>query len=133
MTEKLYGPNHDQVALFIDNIPTMTIDEARKIQHKRQEILNDSAWSSARDSAWSSAKISARKAAWDSAKISAWACVSASAKASVRACVSASQALVVRDLISVEDFETLISPCRFLLEELGIVEPVKIMKGNHND
>ncbi len=33
--------------------------------------------------------------------------------------------LVVRNLISVEDFEILIAPCRFLLEELGIVEPLE--------
>ncbi len=125
MAEQLYGPNHNQVALFIDNIPTMTIDEAREIQHKREEILNDSAWSSARDSAWSSAKTSVRKAAWDAAKISAWDAAQDSAKASVRACVSASQALVVRDLISVEDFEILISPCRFIFEKLGIVEPLE--------
>ncbi len=37
----------------------------------------------------------------------------------------ASGVLVVRDLIATKDFEIQIAPHRFLLEELGIVEPLR--------
>ncbi len=42
-----------------------------------------------------------------------------------REAARASGVLVVRDLIATKDFEILIAPYRFLLEELGIVEPLR--------
>jgi len=46
------------------------------------------------------------------------------AKAYAYASASASAAIAVRNQLSVEDFEILIQPVRFILERLDIVEPI---------
>ncbi len=112
--------NHDQVALFINRLQTLTQKDVETIRLMRELTLNNSAW----DSAWKSAQTlalrhnhSAWKSAWKSARNEVLDSTLYSARVA--------SVLVVRNLISVEDFEILISPCRFLLEELGIVEPLE--------
>lgn len=102
---KEFGDNHDQVALYINRSQILTRKDVETIQLARELTLNNSAW----DSAWKSVRKSVRNKALDSTLYSA----------------RVASVLVVHNLISVEEFEILIAPCRFLLEELGIVEPLE--------
>jgi CelD/BcsL family acetyltransferase involved in cellulose biosynthesis len=117
---KEFGDNHDQVALFINRLQTLTHKDMETIQLMRELTLNNSAW----DAAWKSAQtlgLRHNHAAWKSA----WMSARKDTKDATLYTARTSSVLVVRNLISVEDFEILISPCRFLLEELRIVEPLK--------
>ncbi len=118
------NPNHEQVSLFLNRLEILTDAEKEKLQHDISELLQDSAWRSKMANAWHAAGYAARNAARDSAWVSAReAARNLGGKSSLfpaREAARASGALVVRDLISTKDFEILIAPCRFLLEELGI-------------
>jgi hypothetical protein len=108
------NPNHEQVSLFLNHLEILTDEEKEKLQQNTSELIQDSAArDSARNSAWVSARDSARNLGGKSPLFPS------------REAARASGALVVRDLISTKDFEILIAPCRFLLEELGIVEPLE--------
>ncbi len=122
------NPNHEQVSLFLNRLEILTDAEKEKLQHDISKLLQDSAWKSKMANAWHAAGYAARSAARDSAWVSARdAARNLGGKSLLfpsREAARASGALVVRDLISTKDFEILIAPCRFLLEELGIVEPL---------
>ncbi len=121
------NPNHEQVSLFLNRLEILTDEEKEKLQQNTSELIQDSAWKSKMANAWHSAgyaaRDSARALAWVSARDSARNLGGKSSLFPSREAARASGALVVRDLISTKDFEILIAPCRFLLEELGIVEP----------
>ncbi len=130
MTEE-YEQNHDQVQLFIDIINKITVDEMKRVVQKYRTFTNASANAFTNASANASAKASA--SAFTNTSASAKAFTNANAKAYEYAFINAytyanamrntTLALVVRGLISTEDFEIIIEPCRFILERLGIVEP----------
>jgi hypothetical protein len=123
------NPNHEQVSLFLNHLEILTDEEKEKLQQNTSELIQDSAWKSKMANAWHSAgwaaRDSARNSAWVSARDSARNLGGKSPLFPSREAARASGALVVRDLISTKDFEILIAPCRFLLEELGIVEPLE--------
>jgi hypothetical protein len=111
------NPNHEQVSLFLSHLEILTDEGKEKLQQNTSELIRDSAWKSKMANAWHSVGWAAR----DSAR-------NLGGKSPLfpsREAARASGALVVRDLISTKDFEILIAPCRFLLEELGIVEPLE--------
>ncbi len=86
----------------------------------RELTLNNSGW----DSAWKLAQTLALRhnhSAWKSA----WKLARNEVLDSTLYSARVASVLVVRYLISIEEFEILIAPCRFLLEELGIVEPLE--------
>lgn|GEM_PF-1302222 len=130
------NPNHEQVSLFLNRLEILTDEEKEKLQQNTSELIQDSVWKSKMANAWHSAGYAARDSTGYSARDSARALAWVSARDSARnlggkslfpsrEAARASGALVVRDLISTKDFEILIAPCRFLLEELGIVEPLE--------
>ncbi len=123
------NPNHEQVSLFLNRLEILTDKEKEKLQQNISKLTYDLAWKSKMALAWHSAgyaaRNSARNSAWVSARDLARASGGDSAQDSARERARVSGALVVRDLISTKDFEILIAPCRFLLEELGIVEPLE--------
>ncbi len=119
------NPNHEQVSLFLNRLEILTDKEKEKLQQNISKLTYDLAWKSKMALAWHSAGYAARNSARDSAWVSARDSARASGGDSARERARASGALVVRDLISTKDFEILIAPCRFLLEELGIVEPLE--------
>jgi hypothetical protein len=132
------NPNREQVSLFLNRLEILTDEEKEKLQRNISKLILDSAWKSkmanawhlagyaARDSArnlaWVSARDSARNLAWVSARDSARSLGEKSLLFPSREAARTSGALVVRDLIAGKDFEILIAPFRFLLEELGIVD-----------
>ena len=123
------NPNHEQVSLFLNHLEILTDEKKEKLQQKTSVLIQDPEWKSKMANAWHSAGWAAR----DSARDSAWVAARDSARNlggksplfPSREAARASGALVVRDLISTKDFEILIAPCRFLLEELGIAEPLE--------
>ncbi len=119
------NPNHEQVSLFLNRLEILTDKEKEKLQQNISKLTYDLAWKSKMALAWHSAGYAARNSARNSAWVSARDSARASGGDSARERARASGAFVVRDLISTKDFEILIAPCRFLLEELGIVEPLE--------
>ena len=127
------NPNHEQVLLFLNRLEILTDQEKEKLQQNISKLIQDSAWKSKMANAWHLAGYAARDSvrhpgrdsAWVSARDSARHLGEKSALFPSREAARTSGALVVRDLISTKDFEILIAPCRFLLEELGIVEPLE--------
>ncbi len=123
------NPNHEQVSLFLSRLEILTDAEKEKLQQNISKLIQDSAWKSKMANAWHSAgyvaRDSTRNLAWVFARDLARNLGGKSSLFPSREAARASGALVVRDLISTKDFEILIAPCRFLLEELGIVEPLK--------
>ena len=122
-------PNYEQVLLFLNRLEILTDGEKEKLQQNISELIQDSAWKSKMANAWHlagyAARDSARDSAWVSARDSARNLGGKSSLFPAREAARASGALVIRDLISTKDFEILIAPCRFLLEELGIVEQLR--------
>ena len=120
-------PNHEQVSIFFNRLEILTDEEKDVLQRNISKLMQDAAWKSMMANAWHSAGYAARNSvrnlAWISARNSARNLGETVALFPSREAARTSGALVVRDLISSKDFEILIAPCRFLLEELGIVEP----------
>jgi activator of HSP90 ATPase len=125
-----YGPNYEQVSLFINRSKILTEEEVKVIDQNESELLANSARDLARHAAMKSAQRAAQgaamKSAWKSTYKSAQSAGQSEAMKSAMKSARTAQALVVRDLISTKDFEILIAPCRFLLEELGIVDPLEV-------
>jgi len=123
------NPNHAQVSLLIDRLKILTDPEKEKFQQKISELIGDPTWKSKMANAWHragyAARESTRNTAWSAARAAARNLGANSPLFPAREAARASGALVVRDLITTEDFEILIAPCRFLLEELEIIEPVQ--------
>ncbi len=123
------NPNHEQVSLFLNRLEIFTDEEKEKLQKNISKLTQDSTWKSKMANAWHSAGYAARNAtrdeAWVFARETARNLGGGSLLFPSREAARASGALVVRDLIATKDFEILIAPCRFLLEELGIVEPLE--------
>ena len=123
------NPNQEQVSLFLNRLEILTEAEKEKVQKNILELLQDSEWKSKMANAWHlagySSRDSSRELAWVSARESARNLGGKSPLFPSREAARASGALVVRDLISTEDFEILVAPCRFLLEELGIATPIE--------
>ena len=121
--------NHEQVSSLLNRLEILTDVEREKLQRNILKLLQDKEWKSKMANAWHlagyAARGSAREEEWVSARESARnlgekssALVAFPSREAARAC----GALVIRDLIPTKDFEILVEPCRFLLEELGIVE-----------
>ena len=125
----LSTPNHEQVSLLLNRLEILTDAEKEKLQQDIAKLLQDSTWKSKMANAWHAAGNAARQgeraAPWVLARESARNLGGQSPLFPAREAARASGALVVRDLIEIKDFEILIAPCRFLLEELGIVEPLE--------
>jgi hypothetical protein len=120
------NPNREQVSLFLNRLEILTDEEKEKLQRNISKLILDSAWKSKMANAWHlagyAARDSARNLAWVSARDSARSLGEKSLLFPSREAARTSGALVVRDLIAGKDFEILIAPFRFLLEELGIVD-----------
>ncbi len=124
-------PNPEQVALFIDSIDKITVDEIKRVIKKYRANAYDNAYSNtyaraytrAYSNTYSNTTTRAYKNAYTYALAKAYDTIDTNIYAT--AVSNTTLALVSRDTISVGDFEILISPCRFLLEELGIVEPLE--------
>jgi hypothetical protein len=127
------NPNHEQVSLLFNRLEILTNEEKEKLQQIILKLMQDKAWKSKMANAWHSAGYAARdptrNLAWVSARESARNLGEKSSAFPSREAARASGALVIRDLIPTEDFEILIAPCRFLLEELGIVGPLEEQEG----
>ncbi len=121
-------PNYKQVALFIDSIDKITVDEIKRvIKNYRTNASNNAfsntytrAYTRAHSNTYANTTTGAYKNAYTHALVNAYDTIDTNMYAN--AVSNTTLALVSRDTISVEDFEILISPCKFLLEELGIVD-----------
>ncbi len=121
-------PNHEQVELFIESIDKITVDEIKRvIKNYRANAYDNSysntyalAYTRAHSNTYSNITTGAYKNAYTHALDKAYDTIDTNMYAT--AVSNTTLALVSRDTISVEDFEILIAPCRFLLEELGIVD-----------
>jgi len=119
-------PNHEQVALFIESIDKITVDEIKRVIKNYRANAYDNAYSNsyaraytrAHDNAHSNTTTGAYKSAYTYALAKAYDTIDTNIYAT--AVSNTTLALVSRDTISAPEFEILISPCRFLLEELGI-------------
>jgi len=102
----------DQAKKFLEWMPTATKEEIEiiAVNYKaRDRMVYASAYTKTRD-----------RIGYATASAYAYAYASASAYAFA--------AIAVRNQISVEDFEILIQPVRFILERLEIVEPISEVK-----
>jgi hypothetical protein len=93
---QVLGPNADAVLAIIERARTLTDDEAWKMVPTR-----DAAWVTASAAAWDAA-FAARSAAWDAARDAA--------RYAAFAAWDALLATIVRDLITPEQYETLMGP-----------------------
>ncbi len=118
-------PNHEQVALFIDSIDKITVDEIKRVIKNYRANAYDNAYSNtyaraytrAYDSAYSNTTTRAYKNAYTCARVK-YDTIDTNIYAT--AISNTTLALIARATISIEDFEALISPCKFLLDNLGI-------------
>jgi hypothetical protein len=147
MSTNKYGPNTQQVELFIEQLKVLSVEEVKGItawvaaRDAAWDAAWDPAWDAAWDPAWGAARVAARvaardtawvaarDAAWDAALDAAWVAArdetldpawdAALDTAWDAARVAA--AIVVMDLITEEQFTTLTEPFAEILVELGIV------------
>lgn len=91
------GPNGEEVAAFLELLPTLTSTQW------------GAAWDAAREVARGAARYAAEEAAGDAARYAAW---GAAGDAAWDTAWDAACALVVRDLITTEQFDTLTAPMR---------------------
>lgn len=125
------APNHEQVALFIDSIDKITVDEIKRVIKNYRANAYDNAYSNtyaraytrAYDNAYSNTTTRAYKSAYTYALTKAYDTIDTNIYAT--AVSNTTLALLSRSTISSEDFEALISPCRFLLDDLGIVDSLE--------
>jgi len=122
------NPNGKEVSLFLQRLEILSGPEREKLAERIAFLLSDPAWKSKMANAWHVAGNAARGAdrsvPWVKARESARNLGANSPLFPAREAARASGALVVRDLITPAEFEILIAPCRFLLEELKIVEAI---------
>ncbi len=91
------GPNGQEVAAFLDLLPTLTNTQWDAAWDADRGSVWVAAWAAARDAARVADRVAARAAAW----------------AAVRdAALAAAGALIVRDLITTKQFDVLTAPLR---------------------
>ena len=105
---EVFGPNGQAVVAVIERTKTLTGDEARRLDAARtaaRTAARDAAWTAAWDAAWAAA----RDAAWAAAWAAAW---------------DAVIAVLTRDLITDEQYRTLIGPWESVIGAIdGLVKP----------
>ena len=124
------APNYEQVKLFIDCIDQLSVEEIKRVIKNYRANANNNAYSNSYAGAYTRAHISdysktmvdTYKNAYTQTRAKAYEAIDTIDTNMYATAVSnTALALASRDTISMEDFEILISTCRFLLEELGIV------------
>jgi hypothetical protein len=123
--------NHEQVALFIDSIDKISVDEIGRVIKNYRANAYDNAYSNTYARAYTRAHKNTYADTTTRAYKNAYTCALAKANDTIdtnmyaTAVSNTTLALLSRDTSTIEDFEILISPCRFLLEELGIVDSLE--------
>lgn len=100
-TEEFFGPNHNRVRAFIENIRQATVAP------DTQYAARDAAWNAAWNTAWNAARDAARGAAWNAAWDAARDAVRDAARDAAQGAARCAIALVVEDLITSDQFSLL--------------------------
>ena len=133
---EVFGPNGQAVVAVIERTKTLTGDEARRLDAARDAVLavaRDAAWAAAwaavRDAAWAVACDAVLAAARDAALAAARDAALAAARDAVRDAArtvarDAVLAVLTRDLITDEQYRTLIGPWESVIGAIdGLVKP----------
>ena len=121
-------PYDEQVSLFIVSVNKITVDEIRRVIKNTRANAHDNAYSNtyaraytlAYSNTFSITTTDSYKSAHSRALAKDFDSIDTNMYAT--AVSNTILALLSRDVSTIENFAILISPCRFLLEELGIVD-----------
>ena len=109
------GPQGVEVAAIIERASRLTPDEVRRLSAARDAAWDAAwaaAWAAAWDAAWDAARDAAWDAAWGAARDAAW---TAAWGAAWTAAWGAAWAALTRDLITTEQYDTLMGPWRLVI------------------
>ena len=118
------GPQGVEVAAIIERASRLTPDEIARLRDAEWDAAREAAWVAGRDAARDAGRVAAWEAAWDAAthaaRDAAWvagrdAAWDAARDAAWDAARGAARATLTRDLITTEQYDTLMAPWRLVI------------------